>query len=158
MSESLYILVEEMFDLNTKSFVRRQAAWLTKQIVKLTANNVINAYLKTAVAQAMSEPSVTAQIEWMTDLVWPAGVFRTAGAGVSEEQKEETKTAARRLLLDSIPGSLKTLLGSHHCEKAMDRFFHFLQMEPLIQHFAFSVLDMLVLTLFPELKGQIKQR
>ena len=158
MSESLYILVEEMFDLNTKSFVRRQAAWLTKQIVKLTANNVINAYLKTAVAQATSEPSVTAQIEWMTDLVWPGGVFKTAGVGVSEEQKEETKTAARRLLLDSIPGSLKTLLGSHHCEKAMDRFFHFLQMEPLIQHFAFSVLDMLVLALFPELKGQIKQR
>ena len=35
-------------------------------------------------------------------------------------------------------------------------FFAFLQMEPLIQHFALSVLDMLVLTLFPELKAMIK--
>jgi hypothetical protein len=156
MSENLYILVDEMFDLSSRGFVRRQAAWVTKQIVKLTANNVINAWLKDAIGQATSEKAVTAQIEWMTDIMWPGGVWKGSSPGVGEEQKAETKAKAREMLMASIPPSLKTLLGAHHCERAMDRFFHFLQMEPLMQHFAFSVLDMLLLTMFPELKAMIK--
>ena len=147
-----------MFDLSSRSFVRRQAAWVTKQLVKLTANNVINAWLKDAIGQATSEAAVVAQIEFMTDTMWPGGVWKESEPGVGEEEKAETKERARVMLMQSIPSSLKTLLGTRHTERAMDRFFHFLQMEPLMQHFAFSVLDMLLLTLFPELSGMIKKR
>ena len=69
MSDSLYRLIEELFDLNSRSFVRRQALWLGKQAVKLTANSMVTGMLRDTIAQAVSEQSITAQIEWMTDLV-----------------------------------------------------------------------------------------
>lgn len=158
MSESLYRLIEELFDLNSRSFVRRQALWLGKQAVKLTANSMVTGWVRDTIGSAVSEQSITAQIEWMTDLVWPGGQFKTGGAAVTEEMKEATKAQAREMLLAAVPGPLQTLFGSGHCERSMERFFAFLQMEPLIQHFALSVLDMLVLTLFPELKAMIKPR
>ena len=156
MSESLYRLIEELFDLNSRSFVRRQALWLGKQAVKLTANTMVTGMLRDTIAQAVSEQSITAQIEWMTDLLWPGGQYKSGGEPVTEEMKAETKAKAREMLLAAVPGPLQTLFGSGHCERSMERFFAFLQMEPLIQHFALSVLDMLVLTLFPELKAMIK--
>ena len=158
MSESLYRLIEELFDLNSKSFVRRQALWLGKQAVKLTANSMVTGWVRETIGGAVSEQSITGQIEWMTDLVWPNGQFKTGGQPVTEEMKEATKAQAREMLLAAVPGPLQTLFGSGHCERSMERFFAFLQMEPLIQHFALSVLDMLVLTLFPELKAMIKPR
>lgn len=36
-----------------------------------------------------------------------------------------------------------------------DRFFQFCQVEPLIQHLAYSVLDSLILELFPELRKKL---
>ena len=158
MSESLYRLIEELFDLNSRSFVRRQALWLGKQAVKFTANSMVTGALRETIGGAVSEAAITAQIEWMTDLMWPGGQFKTAGAPVTDDMKEATKQQAREMLRAAVPGPLQTLFGSGHCERSMERFFAFLQMEPLIQHFALSVLDMLVLTLFPELKAMIKPR
>jgi hypothetical protein len=40
----------------------------------------------------------------------------------------------------------------------MDRLFQFLQMEPLIKHWAFATLDMLIIELFPELNQYLSQQ
>ena len=76
------------------------------------------------VGNVLNEQSLVAQIDWLTDLIWPDGKLFESRAAISDEEREEVKEEARRLLLASIPTGLRTLLGKEHCVAAVQKSAH----------------------------------
>jgi len=151
LTDPLYLLVEEIFNLNGRGWVRRQATWVGKQLVRITMDDLVKARLNRGVESLLNEQALVSQIDWLTELIWPGGKLFEGKPPVTTEEKEALKIEALRLLKNSMPVAVRTLLGKEHCMDAMENLFEFLQMDVLLQHFAYSVLDSLVLELFPEL-------
>jgi hypothetical protein len=151
LTDPLYLLVEEIFNLNGRGWVRRQATWVGKQLVRITMDDLVKARLNRGVESLLNEQALVSQIDWLTELIWPGGKLFEGKPPVTNEEKEALKIEALRLLKNSMPVAVRTLLGKEHCMDAMENLFEFLQMDVLLQHFAYSVLDSLVLELFPEL-------
>jgi len=121
LTDPLYLLVEEIFNLNGRGWMRRQATWVGKQLVKMFMDDVVKDKLNKQVGDLLNEQSLTAQIDWLTDLIWPDGKLFESRAAITDEEREEVKEEALRLLLASIPTGLRTMLGKEHCVAAVKK-------------------------------------
>lgn len=135
LTDPLYMLVEEVFNLNGRGWMRRQTAWVAKNLVKLTMDSLIKDKLNKSVESWMNEDVVSEHFDWICDIIWPKGVLYTPAAPPDATETLRMKLEAQEMMRHSIPTALRAMLGKEHCLAAMENFFQFLQMEPLIQHF-----------------------
>ena len=135
LTDPLYMLVEEVFNLNGRGWMRRQTTWVAKQLVKLTMDSLIKDKLNKSVESWMNEDVVSEHFDWICDIIWPKGVLYTPAAPPDAAETLRMKLEAQEMMRHSIPTALRAMLGKEHCLAAMEKFFQFLQMEPLIQHF-----------------------
>jgi len=155
LTDPVYQLVEEVFNLNGRGWMRRQATWVAKQLVKMTLDKLIKSQLILTVEGLLSEKQLVENIDWVTELIWPDGKLFQPAPEPTAEEKKAARAAALAGILNVVPTRLRTLVGGEHCDRAIKNSFEFLQMEPLIQHFAYTVLDSLILELFPDLASVI---
>jgi len=152
LTQPIYDLIDEIFELHERGWVRRQATWAAKQIVRLTFNGAINTFISEKVSYMTSESQVSIWIDWITSLVWPGGKLFTSGESPTEDDIKNTKEAARSVFLKSLPSSYQILLGKAYCSKGMNKMFQFCQIEPLVKHLGYRIVDCLIMELFPELE------
>lgn len=151
LTQPLVALVEEILDLNSKGYIGRKAVYVVKNIIKLTMSTFIHSWVSHSVSTTLNESQCVKLINTINKLVFPNGRLFVPSRPPTEDEKNTIKLKAQDLLVHELPASIKTLLGTQHCQIALLRVFQFLQTDTLLQHLAYSVLDALILEVFPEL-------
>ncbi|BBN06005.1 sorting nexin-13 [Marchantia polymorpha subsp. ruderalis] len=168
VSVPLLNLVDGIFELQGRGWIRRQVFWMAKQILTLGMGDAIDDFLLGKIQWLRKEEVVASGIRWLHRILWPDGVFLTKhpsrqqannhnGTNGQAESFEHRLEAARRagvvreIILDRAPAGLVSLIGSKQYKRCATDIYFFLQSGVCIKQLAFSLLEMLLVSAFPEL-------
>ncbi|KAI4367288.1 hypothetical protein MLD38_023044 [Melastoma candidum] len=68
-------LVDKVFQLNRRGWLRRQVFWMSKQILQLVMEDAIDDWLLRQIQWLRNEETISHGIRWVQDILWPGGVF-----------------------------------------------------------------------------------
>ncbi|KAJ8479078.1 hypothetical protein OPV22_022805 [Ensete ventricosum] len=178
-------LVDKLFQLNRRGWLRRQVYWISKQILQLIMEDAIDDWILRQIRWLRRDDVVAQGIRWVQDVLWPNGTFiiplgSSQGEldGFSIDQKssqgrmyndkvtmtnsfEAQLEAARRaddvkkLLLGGAPTALVSLIGPSQYRRSARDIYYFLQSTICIKQLAFSALEMVLVSVFPELRDLV---
>ncbi|WOL02316.1 hypothetical protein Cni_G11035 [Canna indica] len=180
-------LVEKIFQLNRRGWLRRQVYWMSKQILQLVMEDAIDDWILRQIHFLRSDDVIASGIRWVQDVLWPDGTFfiklgssqgdqddlsidpklsqstsRMSGDRVARPSSFETQLeAARRaddvkkMLLGGAPATLVSLIGSNQYRRCARDIYYFLQSTICIKQLAYSMLEMVVVSVFPELQDVV---
>ncbi|WCJ33796.1 Phox-associated domain Phox-like Sorting nexin C-terminal [Euphorbia peplus] len=77
VSLPLLNLVDKIFQLNRRGWLRRQVFWMSKQILQLVMEDAIDDLLLRQIYLLRREDIVAQGIRYLQDILWPDGVFFT---------------------------------------------------------------------------------
>ncbi|KAJ0254446.1 Uncharacterized protein HA466_0109330 [Hirschfeldia incana] len=181
-------LVDKVFQLNRRGWLRRQVFWISKQILQLVMEDAVDDWLLREVCWLRNEDTVAHGIRWAQDLLWPNGVFFTrVGDGQEasdrtdpsdnafqiagqlggmkevrpssfEQQFEASRRASeiKKFLFDGAPTALVSLVGHNQYRRCARDIFYFTQSNVCIKQLTFAILELLLRTVFPELKDLLR--
>jgi sorting nexin-13 len=174
----LYELVSCAFELQSKGFVRRPVITLVRQLLSLVAGGAIDEFVQKALANGLSEESISKQITRLQTQLWPGGVWfarAAAAAAGSAPPKGPPITAERyldwtppadagevaeqvrqRLLASSVPAPLLALLGKNAYIKCMGDIYGVMQSKTLMYNLGLTLVETLLVAMFPEVKGTVR--
>ncbi|XP_031392503.1 uncharacterized protein LOC116204515 [Punica granatum] len=93
-------LVDKVFQLKRRGWLRRQVFWISKQILQLVMEDAIDDFLLRQIQWLRSEDTIAKGIHWVQDILWPNGKFfislRSAVAPMDDDAQPGEK------LLDTI--------------------------------------------------------
>ncbi|KAL0802626.1 hypothetical protein Bca101_057802 [Brassica carinata] len=171
-------LVDKVFQLNRRGWLRRQVFWISKQILQVVMEDAVDDWL-------LNEDTVAHGIRWAQDLLWPNGVFFTrVGDGQEasdpsdnafqiagqlggmkevkpssfEQQFEASRRASeiKKFLFDGAPTALVSLVGHNQYRRCARDIFYFTQSNVCIKQLTFAILELLLRTVFPELQDLLR--
>ncbi|KAB5541377.1 hypothetical protein DKX38_014351 [Salix brachista] len=183
VSLPLLNLVDKVFQLKRRGWLRRQVFWISKQILQLIMEDAIDDWLLRQIYWIRREDTVALGIRWVQDILWPDGIFftRTGGAqskadddqpnpipfqinqlggskvsnkGSFEEQLEAARRASdiKKMLFDGAPTTLVSLIGNKQYKRCARDIFYFTQSTICVKQLTYGILELLVLSVFPELR------
>ncbi|KAG6383108.1 hypothetical protein SASPL_157145 [Salvia splendens] len=149
-------LVDNVFQLKQRGWLRRQVLWISKQILQFVMEDAIDDWLLRKIRRLCRDDVVAQGIRAVQDILWPEGTFfRKLGAqrntlkdtqkspqatkqpgGMSTTQSrsfERQLEAARRasyvkkLLFDGAPTTLVSLIGQKQYRQCTGDLYYFLQ-------------------------------
>ncbi|KAK7362692.1 hypothetical protein VNO77_04812 [Canavalia gladiata] len=68
-------LVDNIFQLKKRGWIRRQVYWISKQILQLVMEDAIDDWLLRQIHWLRREQTIAQGIRWLQDLLWPGGTF-----------------------------------------------------------------------------------
>ncbi|KAK7319819.1 hypothetical protein RJT34_04547 [Clitoria ternatea] len=68
-------LVDKMFQLKKRGWIRRQVLWISKQILQLVMEDAIDDWLLRQIHCLRREETIAQGIRWVQDVLWPGGTF-----------------------------------------------------------------------------------
>ena len=153
----LYELLDEVFELQDHGWLRKQMTWLFTQLIELSFDGTINDFVRNKVSDLTQESQIASLIDMITDSLWPEGTWRKGNPALTDEAKQSVRDAAKAKFLTFAlnQSSVVSLLGSDNVKMGISKLFQFFQIEPLVKHLGFTVLDSLIATLFPHLESSI---
>ncbi|XP_022763320.1 uncharacterized protein LOC111308904 isoform X1 [Durio zibethinus] len=77
VSVPLLNLVDKVFQLKRRGWLRRQVFWISKQILQLVMEDAIDDWLLRQIYWLRSGDTVAQGIRWVQDVLWPGGTFFT---------------------------------------------------------------------------------
>ncbi|GMJ03525.1 SORTING NEXIN 4 [Hibiscus trionum] len=77
VSVPLLNLVDKVFQLKRRGWLRRQVFWMSKQILQLVMEDAIDDWLLRQIYWLRREDTVSQGIRWIQDVLWPGGTFFT---------------------------------------------------------------------------------
>ncbi|MCO5578211.1 hypothetical protein L7F22_032049 [Adiantum nelumboides] len=77
LTEPLLNLVDNIFQLQDRGWIRRQGFWIAKQILQLGMGDAVDDWLVTQIQQLRQEDVVAGAIKLLQEILWPGGVFVT---------------------------------------------------------------------------------
>lgn len=187
ISAPLYDIVDEIFGLQSRGFVRRQVFGVARQVLSLVAGSAIDEYLLSQLRLLRQEHTLARLIHGLQNMLWPGGTwFQSAPnypgkapprdpnvppprpALVTAEQflqqpdalpldHEEINEAVYELLLSKGPPVLVRLIGRNCYQVGMSDVFQMMQSQTFVQQIGYGLLKICVVNLFPELKPLFKQ-
>ncbi|CAN0927772.1 Sorting nexin-16 [Linum grandiflorum] len=189
VSVPLLNLVDKVFQLKRRGWLRRQVFWISKQIVQLIMEDAIDDWLLRQIYWLRSEDTIAFGIRWVQDILWPNGTFFTR-IGVAqtkpdespqnpntfqlgqfgssseaskqssyEEQLEASRRAnyIRKTLFDGVPTALVSLIGQKQYKRCARDIFYFTQSTICIKQLAYAILELVLVTVFPELRDLLRE-
>ncbi|KAA8536155.1 hypothetical protein F0562_028633 [Nyssa sinensis] len=75
LSVPLLNLVDNVFQLKRRGWLRRQVFWISKQILQLMMEDAIDDWLLRQIQLLRREDNIAQGIRWVQDVLWPDGVF-----------------------------------------------------------------------------------
>ncbi|KAK4258714.1 hypothetical protein QN277_005132 [Acacia crassicarpa] len=178
-------LVDKVFQLKKRGWLRRQVFWISKQILQLTMEDAVDDFLLSQINWLRREDTVAQGIRWVQDILWPGGTFFLSlktqmekdGCGVDQKSSqargdsnisksgstsfEQQLEAARRasdikkLLIDGAPTALVGLIGQKPYRRCARDIYFFSQSTVCVKQLTFAVLELVLVSLFPEMKNLI---
>ncbi|KAH1060183.1 hypothetical protein AAZX31_02G130800 [Glycine max] len=91
-------LVDNIFQLNKRGWIRRQVYWISKQILQLVMEDAIDDWLLRQIHWLRREETVSQGIRWVQDVLWPGGTFfLRVGTPqiISDSDKKSSPTMSR---------------------------------------------------------------
>lgn len=174
-------LVDNIFQLKKRGWLRRQVFWISKQILQLVMEDAIDDWLVRQIHWIRRDDIVAGGIRWLQDVLWPNGEFfiklennkekddeiernqnmassstraRKSSKPVSfEEQLEAARRASevKKILLGGAPTTLVSLIGNKQYRHCARDIYYFLQSSVCIKQLAYGMLELVVISIFPEL-------
>ncbi|CAM6069457.1 unnamed protein product, partial [Sphagnum tenellum] len=122
VSVPLLNLVDAIFQLQGRGWIRRQVLWMAKQILQVGLGDAIDDWLLQKIQWLRSEEVVARGIQWVHRTLWPDGIFLTkhpnrhgsstnSGAPKGGVELEEAKKAGQRVQQQAPVNSFE-----HHLE------------------------------------------
>ncbi|XP_047150660.1 uncharacterized protein LOC124822677 [Vigna umbellata] len=68
-------LVDNIFQLKKRGWIRRQVYWMSKQILQLVMEDAIDDWLVRQIHWLRREETIAQGIRWVQDVLWPGGTF-----------------------------------------------------------------------------------
>ncbi|XVF01184.1 hypothetical protein REPUB_Repub04eG0066600 [Reevesia pubescens] len=187
VSVPLLNLVDKVFQLKRRGWLRRQVFWISKQILQLVMEDAIDDWLLRQIYWLRMEDTVAQGIRWVQDVLWPGGTFFTKignvqskldnthpnqtpsqkysqfGAsnaskpGSFEEQLEAARRASdiKKMLFDGAPATLVSLIGYKQYRRCARDIYYFTQSTICVKQLAYAILELLLVTVFPELRDLV---
>ncbi|KAL8255350.1 hypothetical protein R6Q59_033571, partial [Mikania micrantha] len=181
VSVPLLNLVDKIFQLNKRGWLRRQVFWISKQILQLMMEDAIDDWLLRQIHWLRRESFVAQGIHLIQDILWPEGTFflklktsqmdssesnegscRTASSnknnkGSFEEQLEAARRASdiKKMIFKGAPTTLVSLIGRKQYKRSAKDIYYFLQSAVCLKQLGYGLLELALVTVFPELQGVI---
>ncbi|KAI3675269.1 hypothetical protein L1987_84857 [Smallanthus sonchifolius] len=182
VSVPLLNLVEKIFQLNRRGWLRRQVFWISKQILQLMMEDAIDDWLLRQIHGLRRENMVAQGIHWIQDILWPEGTFflklrpnqtdssqsnesscKTPSGSKSnkgssfEEQLEAARRASdiKKMILNGAPSTLVSLIGHKQYKRSAKDIYYFLQSDVCLKQLGYGLLELALVTIFPELQDII---
>ncbi|WVZ54324.1 hypothetical protein U9M48_005139 [Paspalum notatum var. saurae] len=77
VSVPLLNLVDKVFQLKRRGWIRRQVLWISKQILQLVMEDAIDEWIIRQINWLRRDDVIVQGIRWIQDTLWPNGVFFT---------------------------------------------------------------------------------
>ncbi|XP_078430564.1 phox domain-containing protein isoform X2 [Wolffia australiana] len=182
VSVPLLNLVDNIFQLNRRGWLRRQVFWISKQILQLMMEDAFDDWLLRKIHWLRQDETVAQGIDWVKNTLWPNGTFFTKVEGSSPDQTdihsnqvspsasrppkltsfELQLEAARRasnikkMFLDGAPTALVSLIGYKQYRRCAKDVYYFLQSTVCVKQLAYGMLELLIISIFPELRRLVE--
>lgn len=179
-------LVDVIFQLQDGGWIRRKAFWVAKQVLQLGMGDAFDDWLIEKIQLLRKGRVVASGIKRLEQILWPDGIFLTkhpkrrpppsANASQSspngqqraevssprmdDEQQQEANRRAKfvyELMIDKAPAAIVGLVGHKEYEQCAKDLYFFLQSSVCLKQLAFDLLELLLLSAFPELDYIFKQ-
>ncbi|KAL6494750.1 hypothetical protein OROGR_031550 [Orobanche gracilis] len=177
-------LVDNVFQLKRRGWLRRQVFWISKQILQLVMEDAIDDWLFRQI-QWLRRGDVIAQgIRWVQDILWPDGTFflrlraqnqtndcegsqqstRQPGGTVAtrpgsfEQQLEAARRASdvKKMIFNGAPTTLVSLIGQKQYRRCARDIYYFLQSTVCLKQLGYGILELVLISIFPELHDLVK--
>mmetsp|Transcript_41430 Transcript_41430/g.66623 ORF Transcript_41430/g.66623 Transcript_41430/m.66623 type:complete len:1048 (-) Transcript_41430:109-3252(-) len=158
----IYGMIDEIFELSRHGWLRKQVVWTAKQLLGMLYNSTMYRSIETTVTKYTSEQHLKKAIDGLNNLMWPEGKLYYMHADYKDwvpptpEEQERTQSKAVKLLILAIEDYVP-MLGRDYCIHGAAKFLEFLQVDALVQHLAYFLLDKLVANILPHTKAGIEK-
>ncbi|GKV27027.1 hypothetical protein SLEP1_g36233 [Rubroshorea leprosula] len=179
-------LVDVIFQLQEGGWIRRKAFWVAKQILQLGMGDALDDWLLDKIQLLRKGSVVASGIRRVEQILWPDGIFITkhprrrqqrssslsqssphgqqpaelSSLRLSEEQQQEAERRAKfvyELMIENAPAAIVGLVGRKEYEHCAKDLYFFLQSSVCLKQLAYDLLELLLLSAFPELDYVFKQ-
>jgi hypothetical protein len=99
----------------------------------------------------ISSQAVADWIKFLTDTLWPNGVFYVSSPPLTPQQLRDQADKVRQLLHQNFPEQLRAILGNDLTKDGLDILYEMLQNRILVKSMAYMLFDLLWLEVFPEI-------
>ncbi|GFP85448.1 sorting nexin-16 [Phtheirospermum japonicum] len=108
-------LVDKVFQLERRGWLRRQVFWISKQILQLVMEDAIDDWLLRQIQWLRREDVIAQGIRWVQDILWPDGTFfltlriqgKVKGGSEANQGLQTSKQGGKRF---TKPGSFEQQL------------------------------------------------
>ncbi|KAL1203562.1 hypothetical protein V5N11_033422 [Cardamine amara subsp. amara] len=159
-------LVDVVFQLQEGGWIRRKAFWVAKQILQLGMGDALDDWVLEKIRLLRRGTVVASGIQRVEQILWPDGIFMTKHpkrqqqSSSSEEQQQEAERRAKfvhELMIEKAPATIVSLIGQKEYEQCAEDLYFFLQSSVCLKQLAFDLLELLLLSAFPEMEQAFKQ-
>ncbi|KAL3614167.1 hypothetical protein CASFOL_042241 [Castilleja foliolosa] len=172
-------LVDNVFQLQRRGWLRRQVFWISKQILQLVMEDAIDDWLVRQIQRLRREDVIAQGIRWVQDVLWPDGTFflrlnaqnqlndcegsqqsggMKAAESVSFEQQHEAARRAsdvKKMIFNGAPTSLVSLIGHKQYKRCASDIYYFLQSTVCLKQLGYGILELVLISIFPELRDLV---
>ncbi|CAA6657765.1 unnamed protein product [Spirodela intermedia] len=185
VSVPLLNLVDKIFQLNRRGWLRRQVFWISKQILQLMMEDAFDDWLLRQIHWLRQDDIIAQGIDWIKNALWPNGTFfmkmesslgkmddihanqvsPSTGPGSKgqkpssfELQLEAARRASdiKKMFLDGAPTALVSLIGYKQYRRCAKDVYYFLQSTVCVKQLAYGMLELLIVSIFPELRNLVE--
>ncbi|KAI4387018.1 hypothetical protein MLD38_004885 [Melastoma candidum] len=184
LSIPLLDLVEVVFQVQDGGWIRRKAFWVAKQVLHLGMGDAFDDWLIDKILLLRKGSVIASGIKRVEQILWPDGIFitkhpkrqqppQTANSPKSgpptpqistplltAEQQLEAERRAKfvyEIMIDKAPAAVVGLVGRKEYEQSAKDLYLFLQSTVCLKLLVFDLLELLLLSLFPEMDNVFKQ-
>ncbi|XP_052194637.1 uncharacterized protein LOC127802703 isoform X2 [Diospyros lotus] len=174
-------LVDKMFQLKRRGWLRRQVFWISKQILQLMMEDAIDDWLLRQIQWLRRDDVIAQGIRWVQDVLWPDGTFyrrlntptqmddcqcnqrsfqstsscsAVSNPGSFELQLEAARRASdvKKMIFNGAPAALVSLIGHKQYKRCAKDIYYFLQSSICLKQLAYGILELILVSIFPELR------
>ncbi|KAL5014032.1 hypothetical protein ScPMuIL_008302 [Solemya velum] len=158
MVEEHIPLTNEVLNLGALA-VHNSESWICRtrslEVIKMVLGRTLESFIKKEVDFYTSTEKILYYLQNLREVVWPNGKFSLHPIEErSARQKMLTKKQAAQCLFNFLPGVVKFVIGDEDINVAVSEVIDSLQYEKLNRHLVFTMVDMLLEELFPDLSTQ----
>lgn len=184
ISSPLYQIIDVVFDLRARGFLRRQAFGVARQMLSLVAGSAIDEYLLSQMRLLRQPHTLARIIHALQTKLWPGGVWfqhtdhyhQTHQPGSPDRRRphvtaehytdvdspppldeEEIQEAVYSLLINKAPPVLVRLIGRDCYKHGVDDLFEMIQSRTFIYQLGYGIIKIFVVNVFAELRPLFRQ-
>jgi hypothetical protein len=142
-------ICDEIFELRGNKLVRRAAQKVVFSVIRRLVGGNINQQVEEAINTALSTHNVANIFKAFKESWWPDDVLVANAADREEESKQRTAIEAKAKLLGLLPSELRVIVKQTMAKKGVLQVFEMLQYPTLNKKLMLSLLEALLIRLFP---------